>query len=204
MLALRGSGRGNAAAGGWSIFADGSVESTPLDRSASARPPKRKLSDDDDEDNRARSNNGQDQQQRQLEKRRNLVAKGRFGNSGMEGDGKGLERLEIRIEDPIPTTRNLASNISEPLAERDANRTRVSNTEAERAVDGDDGPRPQIRLTFNGTHVFAGIRKLVEMGIIDGEKMPGWMTGEAGVSVGVVRNGRIMGKDKASGYEIMA
>lgn len=192
MLSLRGSGRGNAAAGGWSIFADGSVESTPLDRSASAT--KRKPSDDE---NQAQSQDGQDEQQRQLAKRRKLVAKGRFGNSGIEGDAKGLERLEIRIEDPILATRHLV-NPSEPLTERDVNRTGFSNRR-DGAADGDDESRPQIRLIFQGTHVFAGIRKLVEMGIIDGEKMPGWMTGEAGVSVGVVRNGRMLGKDKASG-----
>ncbi|KAK0740601.1 centromere protein Chl4/mis15/CENP-N [Schizothecium vesticola] len=65
--------------------------------------------------------------------------------------------------------------------------------------DGDDGGtstdkwRPYVRLTFHGTHVFAGIRQLVEHGIIDGERMPGWMTGEEGVTVGAVRDGRIRG-----------
>jgi central kinetochore subunit Mis15/CHL4 len=53
--------------------------------------------------------------------------------------------------------------------------------------------RPQVRLTFHGPHVFAGIRQLVECGIIDGERMPGWMTGEEGVTIGAVRNGRIRG-----------
>lgn len=39
--------------------------------------------------------------------------------------------------------------------------------------------------------MFAGIRALVECGIVDGLKMPGWMTGEASVSNGVVKNGRL-------------
>jgi central kinetochore subunit Mis15/CHL4 len=60
------------------------------------------------------------------------------------------------------------------------------------------GWRPNVRLTFYGPHVFGGIRQLVECGIIDGEKMPGWMTGEEGVTIGAVRNGRIRGH-KGSG-----
>jgi len=48
-------------------------------------------------------------------------------------------------------------------------------------------------MTFHGSHVFAGMRELVEAGIIDGERMPGWMTGEEGVSIGVVKSGRIRG-----------
>jgi central kinetochore subunit Mis15/CHL4 len=55
-----------------------------------------------------------------------------------------------------------------------------------------------VRLTFHGSHVFAGIRQLVECGIVDGERMPGWMTGEEGVTIGAVRNGRIRGH-KGSG-----
>ena len=55
------------------------------------------------------------------------------------------------------------------------------------------------RIAFTGTHVFAGIRQLVEEGIIDGEKMPGWMTGEAAVTIGAVREGRIRAKDGVPG-----
>jgi central kinetochore subunit Mis15/CHL4 len=58
--------------------------------------------------------------------------------------------------------------------------------------------RPEIKLTFQGSHVFAGIRQLVEAGIIDGGRMPGWLSGEEGVTVGVVKNGRIRGH-KGSG-----
>ncbi|CAK7568735.1 MAG: chromosome loss-related protein [Sporothrix epigloea] len=58
--------------------------------------------------------------------------------------------------------------------------------------------QPRVALTFHGPHVFAGIRQLVEAGVIDGEKMPGWMTGEEGVTVGAVRHGRIRGH-KGSG-----
>ncbi|EPE05312.1 trfa protein [Ophiostoma piceae UAMH 11346] len=65
-------------------------------------------------------------------------------------------------------------------------------------TNNDNEWRPRVAFTFQGPHVFAGIRQLVEAGIIDGEKMPGWMTGEEGVTVGAVRDGRIRGH-KGSG-----
>ena len=68
---------------------------------------------------------------------------------------------------------------------------------SEADADGDDSQahawRPHVKLTFHGPHVFAGLRQLVEHGIVDGERMPGWMTGQEGVTVGVVRHGRIRG-----------
>jgi central kinetochore subunit Mis15/CHL4 len=97
---------------------------------------------------------------------RKRVASARFGTSASIDDGKGIERLEVRIDDPFPSIPN--------------------RTES-------DHFSPDVRVVFSGAHVFAGIRKLVEAGIIDGKAMPGWMTGEEGVSVGVVRSGRITG-----------
>jgi len=38
---------------------------------------------------------------------------------------------------------------------------------------GNGGWRPDVRVTFHGQQVFAGIREHVEAGIVDGEKMPG-------------------------------
>jgi central kinetochore subunit Mis15/CHL4 len=70
--------------------------------------------------------------------------------------------------------------------------------DAQQQEEDTQGWRPFVRLTFHGSHVFAGIRQLVESGIIDGERMPGWMTGEEGVTIGAVRNGRIRGH-KGSG-----
>ena len=46
-----------------------------------------------------------------------------------------------------------------------------------------------LTLTFHGTDVFAGIRTLAEMGFVDLDQMPAWMTGEEGVSAATVRNG---------------
>ncbi|KAI9820575.1 MAG: hypothetical protein M1826_000878 [Phylliscum demangeonii] len=210
MVALRGPGRGAACAGGWSIFADGSVDRTPLERQkpASPAPPpppprapssKRKafdlgLCEPEVKGGRVRTTQAETWEAAEDDawlKRRKVVARGRFGNAGVEEDGKGLERLEIRLEDGWPRP------VTTALGERDGNG-------GVRSLTGSDGGqpqpwRPQIRLTFQGTHVVAGLRRLVETGVLDGERMPGWMTGEAGVSVGVVRHGRIMGAAKVLG-----
>lgn len=58
--------------------------------------------------------------------------------------------------------------------------------------------KPRVKLVFHGTHVFAGIRLLVEEGVLDGLRLPGWMTGEAGVTGGVVKDGRMDGWDEFS------
>ena len=57
-----------------------------------------------------------------------------------------------------------------------------------------------MKLTFQGTHVFAGLRKLAELGIVDAARMPSWMTGEMGVSFGVVRKGEMVGGGEAGGF----
>jgi central kinetochore subunit Mis15/CHL4 len=112
-------------------------------------------------------------------KRLKRVAEGRFGVSAEEEDGLGLQRFDVKIEDAF-------------LRSRDSRNADVddSNTIMGEGASGKLW-KPSVKLSFQGSHVFAGIRKLVESGIIDGEKLPGWMTGEAGVSNGTVRNGRL-------------
>ena len=218
LLAVRGPGRGNAAAGGWSIFAEGTVDESPLRSvSATSEPPKDDEEEEDELDGpptlRGKKRRGRPSQSFKLledlgepaAKRRKLVAKQRFGNTALEDDQKGIERLEIRIEDAYPAER---TNDSEDIevaappeagagASRRGRRSTLSmlddfveddNVEAEAPL---TGWIPDIRLNFLGSHIFAGLRKLVESGAVDGEKMPGWMTGEASVSIGVVRGGRI-------------
>jgi len=126
--------------------------------------------------------------------------------------------VDIRLEDAFPAdVPAVAADDGEEQADdeppRNARRSkggRPSGVEvafrqeaAARAEAGDrddDGNewRPGVRLTLHGPHVFAGLRQLVEAGIVDGERMPGWMTGEEGVTVGAVRHGRIRGH-KGSG-----
>ncbi|KAL1797460.1 hypothetical protein ACET3X_004066 [Alternaria dauci] len=218
LLTYRGPGKSNAAAGGWSIFQDHSFSQNALDfittqkcegqdktigeksntnGGTKARPgrPKRPLDDKQSSD----------------AKRRKEVAAGRFGTSAQPDDGQGLERFEVRIDDPFPSPSNgsiptqLDDDTSNPDAQT-SNRTRrgrpslLDRTAKDlEEIQNEEGWVPNVRVTFQGTHVFAGIRQLVEEGIIDGEKMPGWMTGEAGVTISSVKNGRIRSKDDVPG-----
>jgi central kinetochore subunit Mis15/CHL4 len=221
LLTLRGSGRSNAAPGGWSIFVENSFNKNALDFSIT--PPSKDADDKTtpakpgavpnkaDKENsgapdakrrrRTTGSTGSQTPDSPLSKRRKQVAEGRFGNSGLEDDGKAIERVEVRIDDPFPT------NVV-PAAAPDAQNRKAGDSASKRrgrpslldrpeeeaanapGVESEDW-QPDVRLTFYGTHVFAGIRQLAEQGVVDGEKMPGWMTGEAGVSVGVVKDGKI-------------
>ncbi|KAI9852970.1 MAG: hypothetical protein M1824_001641 [Vezdaea acicularis] len=209
LLALRGPGRGNAAGGGWSIFAEGTVEESPLESTLTGlkTPPEDSDIDklDEDKENHRRAKRKSDEGEEPLQKRRKIVAEGRFGVSGKANDGKGIERLDIRMEERFPdTTSNendtsaVEGHYSVQTTKRKRGRPSIAKLYEESYSSNDDENdaeawRPDIRLTFHGNHVFAGIRSLVEAGVIDGKRMPGWMTGEGGVSVAVVKNGRIRG-----------
>jgi central kinetochore subunit Mis15/CHL4 len=53
------------------------------------------------------------------------------------------------------------------------------------------GRKMDVRVSFAGSHVFAGVRRLVEAGVVDGARMPAWLTGEANSSMGVVEGGKM-------------
>lgn len=148
------------------------------------------------------------QREERRQKRSKLVAQARFGDSAKADDGNGVERVDIVINDPFLANEAARDGDAEGSA-RPKNARDASPDPARRPESGGDGGsegeqedddggsaavwRPSVKLTFHGTHVFAGIRQLVEAGIIQGEKMPGWMTGEEGVTIGAVRHGRITG-----------
>ncbi|KAI9889647.1 MAG: hypothetical protein M1814_005048 [Vezdaea aestivalis] len=200
LLALQGGGRENAAAGGWSIFALGTVEDSPLQIIVPEL--KKSIQELQEKENKVNNTPLPMHQSLQMsrEKRQSLVADGRFGASAIEGDGKGIERLDIRMEEKFS---------KDDTSERVQRPSDTDRPEKKQKKDGefdilddfnhiqDDEPddmwRPEIKLAFTGTHVFAGIRRLVEMGAVSGERMPGWMTGEAGVTVAAVKNGRVRG-----------
>lgn len=199
LVVRRGGGRTNAAGGGWSVYADeglgtgkegkgGMGRETPLDLGL-PRPP---LLEEGEEEEREGGGGGgkrgvgvgvggEDAEGRAV-KRARLVARARFGGTGLVGDGKGVERVDVVVEDAFPED---GGGVEEGDEDDDDEEL-------------DQKWRPRVKLTFHGSHVFAGIRQLVEGGIIDGERMPGWMTGEEGVTVGAVRHGRIRGH-KGSG-----
>jgi central kinetochore subunit Mis15/CHL4 len=53
-----------------------------------------------------------------------------------------------------------------------------------------DRTQPTVSLTFAGSDVISGIRKLAKLGVVEPERMPSWMTGEEAVSVAVIHRGK--------------
>ncbi|GAP85653.1 putative trfA protein [Rosellinia necatrix] len=252
LLDLRGAGRSNAASGGWGVYAADKVADARTHSPLNALLPTPPLSEDAAGEDEAEAGSRQttarkrtwDPERIEDEKRRKRarrVAQARFGDNARPDDGKGVERVDVLIEDPFPiSAADFGSDddredrdsreAQRPLARRPKGRRSGVDAslleEAEREEDEDpelrrrdrggedDGDeeipagrrakeadrdrekwawRPNVRLSLHGPHVFAGIRQLVEAGIIDGERMPGWMTGEEGVTMGAVRGGRIRG-----------
>lgn len=214
LVSVRGAGRGNAAAGGWSIFADGTVDTSPLLPFVN----REELDSNKENESSMKGNEGVLKRSRNpfgvehgstgesLHKRRKLVAATRFGTSAIANDGKGLERLDIRLEDGFSSfDANQSGSIEvggearagaweDPQKGQQVSLSQVEEDDARGEEDqASSSWAPKVQLTFHGTHVFAGIRKLVESGVVDGEKMPGWMTGEGSISVGAVQHGRIRG-----------
>ncbi|KAF7546127.1 hypothetical protein G7Z17_g8646 [Cylindrodendrum hubeiense] len=219
ILEKKGSGRTNSAGGGWSIYSDEKKKQSPLDTVLPTPPLSRESSD---------SSIGQKRGAeltpvQRAAKRAKVIAEARFGESGIVTDGRGIERVEIVLQDTFPSIRALAGDDD---YERDADQTGDENRNTKRrrskidavireanSLDDDDDDvvmedaedaedsqtwTPTIKISFQGAHVWAGVRQLVEAGIVDGERMPGWMTGEDGVTTGIVRHGRIRGH-KGSG-----
>ncbi|KAL1612268.1 chromosome loss-related protein [Paraconiothyrium brasiliense] len=212
LLAYRGPGKSNAASGGWSIFQDHSFSQNALDFITSQRGDRHEKNGMNKANTTGTVKAGPGRPKRTLEdketseaKRRREVAAGRFGSSAQPNDGQGLERVEVRIDDPFPPMPDSSeqaddadtSNISaQPANHNRRGRPSLldrSQDEIEE-LEGGDAWVPDVRVVFQGTHVFAGVRQLVEQGVVDGEKMPGWMTGEAGVTIGAVKEGRIRTK----------
>jgi central kinetochore subunit Mis15/CHL4 len=201
----RGGGRGNAAGGGWGVYHSGEESrDNPLGVTGRGLLTPESIVDEERDGDGGELDEGRERRMKRrreedpgVVKRRKVLAQGRFGSSARRDDGLGIERLDVRLEDPFPAV-NLFAEIdtldSEPERKRKMGRRSAVDLELERQRgDQDDGWRPDVRVTFQGAHVFAGIRELVEHGLVNGERMPAWMTGEEGVSVGVVRDGRIKG-----------
>lgn len=202
LVEKRGGGRTNAAGGGWSVYtSESKTAETPLNIQLPT-PESTVAEEEAVEDPEPVGLKRKRTSDPNTIKRRKLLATSRFGTSALLNDGKGIERLDIRLQDLFPSTSIAAEDDDEPSASgatSNAQRRHGRRSTLNFEVDDDEedvqveGWRPDIRLTFQGQHVFAGIRKLVEEGIVDGDKMPGWMTGEEGVSLGIVKEGRVRG-----------
>lgn len=191
LLALRGAGRSTAANGAFSIFADSALEGSPLDPRPSntvsaeehMRADQKRPATAEDQENAisidklrhvGRNSSKRDPGVRDLvlllpaSKKRRLAADSRFGTAGSSTTPAPLDRLDIRLLDAPGANKN-----------RD---------------DGQRGPTgstlPTMSLAFTGSDVIGGFRKLAELGIVDPERMPSWMTGEEGISTAVIRGGK--------------
>ncbi|KAL4889668.1 centromere protein Chl4/mis15/CENP-N [Aspergillus ambiguus] len=180
LLKLRGPGRSTRANGTFSIFADAVIEGSPLDpRPSNSVAPAEYLHQDQDpgKENYSHSEeNGPDlstapksrrvEPDTRVSKKRKLAVQSRFGTAGSSLASAPLDRLDVRLLDPPGS-------------------------------DADDAGQmqPALSLTFAGSDVIAGIRRLAELGIVDPERMPSWMTGEEAVSVAIVRSGNRVAKD---------
>lgn len=196
LISLRGPGRSTNANGAFSIFADAVLEGSPLDpRPSNAVSPeehqKQSLPaakfDLEKENNVLNGNADNDadpshpakpkplRRARDIDadplasKKRKLTVQTRFGTAGTAMSSAPLDRLDARLLDP-PNNRDYGDDEEE---DRDA-------------------ARPTLSLTFTGTDVVSGIRQLAELGIVNAERMPSWMTGEEAVSVAIVRKGRVI------------
>ena len=223
LASMRGSRRGSAASAGWKIFADGSVEDSPL---VAAHPTLEKREHHTEDKENLPYVIGPDRVKTQVVdtsavhvpagepalKRRKMTAEGRFGHSSSTGSDGGMERIDIRLKDSFTveavrkisegaTTEHRYTKASNEMLNNRGRHPLSSLAAAADNLDDDldehnhenhsEGWIPDIHLTFSGSHVFAGIRQLVEAGAICGYKMPGWLSGEHGVSIGVVRNQKI-------------
>ncbi|PBP16814.1 hypothetical protein BUE80_DR012427 [Diplocarpon rosae] len=204
LVEKRSGGRTNAAGGGWSAYAGEKRAENPLQ--VQLQIPMLESGVEEEEEVGDMGLKRRRVEEAHVVKRRKGLAASRFGDSGRMDDGRGIERLDIQMQDPFSASLSApTSEDEEPSAgsnpihtqRRRGRRSAINFSRIEDSDEDDDvqpeGWRPDIRLTFHGQHVFAGIRRLVEEGIVDGERMPGWMTGEEGVSLGVVREGRVRG-----------
>lgn len=176
MLALRGAGRTNEANGSFSIFADAVLEGTPVDpRQATTVAPEEYLESEDKENafsnpqdlKRKRGDEYDREPVTAATKRRKLAVLSRFGMSGTSSSQAVLSRLDIRLLDPPGDEENDVYNED---------------------LDTDDS-RYTMSLSFTGNNVIAGFRNLAELGVVDPDRMPSWMTGEEGVSSAIIRRG---------------
>ena len=89
-----------------------------------------------------------------------------------------LDRLQVYLKDPpFPSSAPSAT----PPPESPSSDTTAND---------DQHQKTTVSLTFAGTDVVAGLRRLAELGAIDASRMPSWMTGEEGVSSVAVKGGK--------------
>lgn len=200
LVNLRGPGKQNASNGAYSIFAEGTVDQSPLNAGSRIQPcPAQTEAVVDsrvspDQGGRTGSNGTRGTKRKEPlqardnnlptaecdgSKRRKIVAGRRFGAvEAPPPEVKGIDRYQVKFTDSL-----LRSTAQGP-----------DSTSTKKDGEVRSG---HVSVAFHGSDVFGGIRRLVEAGLIT-EKMPSWMTGESGVSSGTVSKGTLI-NDKAGG-----
>ncbi|ERF74907.1 hypothetical protein EPUS_08959 [Endocarpon pusillum Z07020] len=104
-----------------------------------------------------------------------------------------LDRLQIRLnEDIFPSGCHPPSSSLANISQDDIDPFDRTSPPDQTFGHAPRQPSARLTLTFQGSDVFLGIRKLVELGDIAVEKLPTWMTGEEAVSGGTVRHGLLV------------
>jgi central kinetochore subunit Mis15/CHL4 len=173
LLAMRGSRREGGIGGGWSTYADENAQSNALD--VSKKQDTTALDAEPQEEKLAAATASKEQIER--------VRKRTFDHSDPTGHLPAQKRKRLK---------ELASGrFGKVGTSTDKKALSRFDVKIEDAVNGNPRWKPSVKISFQGAHIFAGLRKLVEAGVIDTRKMPGWMTGETNTSVGTVKDGRM-------------
>ena len=217
MMALRGHERSGAANGVFSIFTDAVAEDTPL-KTVKSNYAQKVLAPiaQENESNFEKKRNEQIQQSMRLDRSSALFERDpnkptpdlpkaltvsascavRFGTTGLptQRHKAPLDRFHVKIEErlylaPEPVVSVLDDQSEESFDQLapTPRKPRVPVVAKDVSLTYDDVA--PIKLTFHGSDIFAGLRKVAEAGLVDMKKLPSWMTGEEGVSQGTVRHG---------------
>ncbi|KAK9450150.1 centromere protein Chl4/mis15/CENP-N [Limtongia smithiae] len=178
LLSMRTTNRMATALGGWSVYARNEVDASPLESAE-------KVVADQIAAEAKELDAEQDHEVSGTETRRNKRARtidARFGAVAVE-----TENPEVVGTTSTSSTVQVAPETALTHVE-----FRVEN-DCEVGRPGETiTVTPKVRMVFDGTHVFEGLRLLAQKGCINTSKMPQWMTGELGVSVGVISRGDLV------------
>jgi central kinetochore subunit Mis15/CHL4 len=173
ICALRGNGRSGASGGAFSIFAEGEVDTSPLDPRVDG------------------AEDGKEMKVQTFKRKRNILAE-RDGNINA---AKVVETVAKRFG-VVGVEENVSNeNNSREPAKTLATAKAPSAPALDRVfvrIESDKPNAMHFNFTFGGSDVFAGLRQLAELGCVNAEKMPSWLTGEEGASIITVRDGVVV------------
>ncbi|KAK9239552.1 centromere protein Chl4/mis15/CENP-N [Lipomyces kononenkoae] len=168
LVQLRTTSRTATALGGWSVYANDEVDLSPLASAEAVVADKLAQLDKEEKNNEARV----------LKRMKKIDA--RFGVRRVNVDEDEHNRTDYQDGvDPETALDHIEFRLEEDYDDEGFG----------------DSFTPKVRILFEGSHVFEGIRLLARKGLVDETKMPAWMTGELGVSFGVIANGQLVRGD---------